>query len=112
MMRALLIGTALFAVSVFGIFAGAPAHDHHSGCPFAPLDSKACVTLASHITHWQSATHGIQVQSLVFVLAAVYVITRVRRLGRQTPRIRRYVLRRPSLMQSLFADGILHPKAP
>lgn len=113
-MRALLIGIAVLALSTFGVFAGVPVQDHHTGCPFAPLDAQACVTLASHITHWQTATHGIHAAPLVlvYVLAALYVVNRVRRIGRLAVHIPAHVSRQPSLMQSLFANGILHPKAP
>lgn len=112
-----LILTAFIVAAVFGLYLVilAPA-EHHSGCPFSAA-AEACVSQLEHLTHWQSSFAAIAAELVVLFALALAILgsTGLPDLGlRQyrAYRLRERVPRRPTLLQELFSQGILHRKEP
>lgn len=96
---------------VFGVLGTGAHHDAH--CPFMPAALALCSTPAAHVSHWQ-ALFAVALQTILLFAAFVtaytaYVLPEARK---DFYRLKRKPRVRPTLMQDLFADGILNPKIP
>jgi hypothetical protein len=96
---------------VFGVLGTGAHHDAH--CPFMPAALALCSTPAAHVSHWQAlfaaALQTILVFAAFVTVYAAYVLPEVRK---DFYRLKRRFRARTTLMQDLFADGILNPKIP
>lgn len=111
---------ALFAfvlTAVFGLYLPTMAHMGHEGCPFAPASTAVCVATLAHLEHWQSSFAAVLLKLLVLAAVVLILIARVDFIVQQEVQFVRYRLRvgvpkRPTLLQELFAQGILNRKEP
>lgn len=106
--------SALLIVSFFVVFGvlGTGAH-HDAHCPFMPVALALCSTPAAHVSHWQALFAAALQAALVFAVSvAVYAAFVLPEARKDFYRLKRRRRPRPTLMQDLFADGILNPKIP
>ena len=107
---------AVAMVAVFGIptLLLSPV-DHEMHCPFSAGQVAACSTgILEHVTHWQSAFASTLVGLFAFVALALFVVRHLSFALEPEPGSTRIRIRlralRPTLLQELFAQGILNPK--
>ena len=112
-----LILAAFILAALFGIYGMVSfAHAEHGSCPFSPGQHSACATPLEHLGHWQAVFTATFAEVLVlFALLVCFVVstTVVPNAQRHTPwSYRQYKPPRPTLLQELFSQGILHRKEP
>ncbi len=104
-------------MAVFGVpFALSNMH-HDVGCPYMPGTDAMCpVGFLAHLGHWQTAFLGVIINTFAFYILALafFGITAFARPpDRHYIRLRSYDRRTPrsTLLQILFARGLIHSKA-
>lgn len=103
--------------ALFGVYGMLdPSHSEHGGCPTSPAQHMLCATPLEHLGHWQAVFTGLVAQILI-LLAAVIIIALngalvADTLGCVEWRQYRHIPRRPTTLQELFSQGILHRKEP
>ncbi len=112
-----LVLTAFVLAALFGIYGMVSfTHAEHGSCPFSPAQHSLCTTPLEHLAHWQVVFTAVFTEILVlFALIVVFFSNGV--LSPDSPRQtwwrdRRNVHLRPTLLQELFSQGILHRKEP
>ena len=104
---------AFVALVGLGLFMPSSNHgEHETGCLFGSGDTVLCAIPLAHMEHWQSAVMMILIE---IVLVATFLIFEfLFSLPTKDSQRERYRCAqiRPSLLQELFSDGILNPKAP
>jgi len=109
--------TAFIVAAVFGLYTIIfSSMEHETGCPFS-VGASACMAPLEHLSHWQSSFAAIAAE-LVALFALVLIV--VGSLGLLSADVRQYRLfkqreripKRPTLLQELFSQGILHRKEP
>jgi hypothetical protein len=101
-----------------GLYTSATGHDHEehpADCPLVLGDMALCQAPLAHLEHWQSALLALAADMLVLVAALVFF--NWYSIPNKDPQHERFKRRaqqpqRPTLFQELFAQGLLHPKAP
>lgn len=114
----LLLGLIVMA-AVFGLplMLSSPMH-HEMGCPFTPAQAAICATsVLEHVKHWQVAFASIFINllviaSLAFVAARQWNFAHEALQNSAWAKVRDHVPDRPTLLQELYADGILNRKEP
>lgn len=89
------------------------SHDsgHHGGsdCPFMLQEDSICsMTLFDHVGAWSTLFLTDLIKILIFVLVAVFVYEQIYIKSLRRPQRHRSVVR--SILDILYADGILNPK--
>lgn len=100
----------------FGLFMPMNGHAGHAApCPFALGGAALCAAPLAHIEHWQTTFMAVLVETFVLLALAVAFFWRYDLFDPDVGRgktswsfVRASV--RPSLLQELFSNGILHPK--
>lgn len=105
------------AVGVFGLYLTSAMPSHHdAGCSIIPETVAICDnSLLTHLGHWQSlftVTLASFFTLLAIVVLAFVVPFKLPDKQHERLRTRPCVVDRPPLLQELFSQGILHPKAP
>ncbi|MEK7509081.1 MAG: hypothetical protein AAB605_00025 [Patescibacteria group bacterium] len=100
-------------VAVFGMYATLSHDAHERGCPLMMAEAAICdVSFAGHLSLWQSLFASILGSLTVLLAFAIFkrldaVLLHEYALFRvhvRTPR-------RPTFLQELFSQGVLHSKA-
>jgi len=107
---------AFIIAAVFGLYLTIVSPMGHAGCPFS-VGASACMAPLEHLTHWQSSFVAIAAE-LVLIFTLVLVV--VGSFGLLSADVWQYRLfkqreripKRPTLLQELFSQGILHRKEP
>lgn len=112
-----LIFFAYILAALFGIYGMVSlGHSGHSGCPASGAEHALCVSPLEHLGHWQAVFMAIFADLLVLLsLAAALWVSigpAVKVLQPSTWRLSRHEPPRPTLLQELFSQGILHRKEP
>ena len=112
-----LVLTAFIFAALFGIYGMVSfSHSGHGGCPFSPVQHSLCVTPLEHLGHWQTVFTAVFAEIVVlFALVALFFTYTALTADtlRSTPwRHQEKVPLRPTLLQELFSQGILHRKEP
>jgi hypothetical protein len=112
-----LILTAFLFAALFGIYGMISfSQSGHGSCPFSPDQHPLCVTPLEHLDHWQAVFTAVFVETIVlFALVALFFTHTALTADtlRSTPwSYREKVPLRPTLLQELFSQGILHRKEP
>lgn len=108
---------AFVIAALFGVYGMVSlGHGAHGGCPVSPSEHTLCASPLEHLSHWQVVFTAVFGQILaLFALVAVFVglITSAQDVSGQYS-WRRYTRTplRPTLLQELFSQGILHRKEP
>ncbi len=108
--------TAFIVAAVFGLYIVILAPMEHAGCPFS-ASASACIAPLEHLTHWQSSFAAIAAELVALFALALAVLSSVNLLDASTKqygvyRQRERIPKRPTLLQELFSQGILHRKEP
>ena len=111
-----LVLTAFVLAALLGVYGMVSlSHHEHSGCS-SPTQHTLCATPLEHLGHWQGVFTAIFAEILaLFVLVALYFTytsLTVDSLKSALWNYRKKVLLRPTLLQELFSQGILHRKEP
>jgi len=111
-----LLVTVLFGIFAFVTLFGLPAllshDDHHVGCPLLMAQEVMCEsTILEHFSIWQAMLATIVVL-IGFFIATLYPLRHAKDFARERFRLRWTGIssRRPTLMQELYASGILNRK--
>jgi hypothetical protein len=113
----LIFSASLFLlIGALGPYFSFPGVGHESHCPFVAGEMSFCATTLEHLDHWQLAFSAVVVEILVFlgiaIVLSVWPILLLVRQSTAPPNILSRRLRRPTMLQELFSQGLLHPKAP
>ncbi len=111
----LLVIIVIVALLGMPLFLASPMH-HEMGCPFTSGQVAICATnFLEHITHWQTAFATVLGEILLIAALALVALYQWRvivlpELNFARVRARRRTPARPTLLQELFARGILNRK--
>lgn len=98
--------------AIFGLFISFGSMHHDAGCPFSQGEVVLCGPL-EHVGHWQSAFVAVVAVITGFLVVLATSSLLVPSIQKScTAQNHRRTPFRPSVMQELFAGGILNPKAP
>lgn len=105
------------SMAVFGFFVPFAVMGHDAGCPLASANSALCGEPLLHISHWQAVFVTILAELIIFsvFILAVFVLRDLappKTSGRERFFARVHVPSRPTLLEELFARGILNRRAP
>ena len=115
---ALVLLVALIIAAVFGVYLTFGPMHHGAGCPLVPFETALCGNSAlAHLKHWQSAFAAVLAGTLLLVVVVLALAALLPELFRvpelhaaMLPIGRRREPPRPTLMQELLSDGIIHRK--
>ncbi|HEY4513997.1 MAG TPA: hypothetical protein VJH69_01590 [Candidatus Paceibacterota bacterium] len=105
------------AMAVFGLYMPFAIMGHDSGCPLASGGAAICGETLLHISHWQ-AVFAATLAELTIIFAFVVAVFVFRDPAHERERdsalyfLHNYTSPRPTLLQELFAQGILNRRAP
>ncbi len=111
-----IILAAFIVAALFGLYLAIVSPIEHADCPFS-IGASDCMAPLEHLVHWQSSFATIIAKLVAFIALVLVVVgsfgllhadVRQYRAFRQRERIPK----RPTLMQELFSQGILHRKEP
>lgn len=110
---------AFILAAVFGLYAmtAMPMHAHGGDCLFVTTMPQVCGAVLMHIEHWERTVLALLVEVLLLIALACTLLLK-RHLkqnelrGYAYVRLREHVPIRPTLLQELFSQGILHRKEP
>jgi hypothetical protein len=101
----------LLIAALFGVYAVVAMPSHGTGCPFMPGHAILCsMNPLAQVAHWQMTFASVLSQLLIATFIAVALF----RFAGTAPPLSRVAFAplcvplRPTLMQELFARGILH----
>ena len=109
-----LVLAAFILAAVFGLYVMALAPmQHEAGCPFMSPVAAVCAGTLAHVEHWQSALLAIVFE--IFALAALALLFVRSELLKLPDRHLKWLWvqtasHRPTVLEELFARGILNPK--
>ncbi len=112
-----LVLTAFILAALFGIYGMVSfSHAEHSGCPVSSTQHSLCISPLKHLGHWQAvftAVFAELVTLFTFIVAFFIGTAAIPTLKQATLwRYRERVPLRPTVLQELFSQGILHRKEP
>lgn len=111
-----LVLAAFTVAALFGIYGMISfSHAEYGNCPLSPIQHSLCATPLEHLDHWQVVFTAIFAELLVLLsLAAAFTIGAAitPELRTSSQQVKLYAPPRPTLLQELFSQGILHRKEP
>lgn len=113
----LIVSVLFVLIAAFGLPLTSSIFMDHGECPFMVSGTVLCAVPLTHITHWKVAFAATLVEAL-FLSTLVLLLLLQPRIAdfsrfRSTCLLRRRQMPElPTLLQELFSQGILHPKAP
>lgn len=108
---------AFVLAALFGVYGMLSfSHSEHGGCPVSAPQHFLCASPLEHLGHWQAVFTAVFAELItLFTLAVAFFIgTATISTLKQAAlwRYRERVPLRPTLLQELFSQGILHRKEP
>jgi len=112
-----LVLTAFIVAALFGVYGMISlSHAEHGSCPLLSNQHSLCATPLEHLGHWQIVFTAVLAElAALFALGAIFGIgisLSPEAYRRTAWRYRSHAPRRPTILQELFSQGILHRKEP